>query len=170
MLGLFTKIHHTVPNKTTTRSRLVQTVNSVIWSCIVVPCNAVSKIQCRQKELENPSPQCALHLLLTAQTGQQEVQTHHPPTTSCECKSFAIQEVWPPNNSFFLKSYYYIKKLGSHGVWTSIQFISTLSKFLFPSGFVSKICSNFKLQNKTEAVPYLIWYYLVKAPFFSWKK
>lgn len=71
---------------------------------------------------------------------------------------------------FFLKSYYYIKKLGSHRVWTSIQFISTLSKFLFPSGFVSKICSNFKLQNKTEAVPYLIWYYLVKAPFFSWKK
>lgn len=101
MLGLFTKIHHIVPNKTTTRSRLVQTVNSVIWSCIVVPCNAVSKIQCRQKELENPSPQCALHLLLTAQTGQQEVQTHHPPTTSYECKSFAIQEVWPPNNRFF---------------------------------------------------------------------
>lgn len=31
MLGLFTKIHHIVPNKTTTRSRLVQTVNSVIW-------------------------------------------------------------------------------------------------------------------------------------------
>lgn len=125
--GLFTQVHHIVPNKTTTRSKLVQTVNPVVWLCIVLPCNAVSRNQHRQKWLEGHPLPASVPFPSCWQPKLDNERLKYTPTHSVQWVQVSCHSGSMTSSRLLLKTYYYIKELGSRRIWTSIQFISTLN-------------------------------------------